>query len=60
MAGGLFMIRLLTCGDTTLRSAGDNVGILMGSQFKLSEITNASEPAYKATHTAQYALSEVC
>ena len=43
--------------NITLRQAGHNAGIYMGSQFKLSEIHNNSDPTYRATHTSQYALS---
>ena len=31
----------------------------MGAQFKLSDIQNTSDPAYRSTHAVQYALSTV-
>ena len=41
----------------TLRSAGQQAGIFMGSQFKLQAIQNTSDPKYRSTHESQYALS---
>ena len=43
----------------SLRAAGSQAGIFMGSQFKLSEIQNTTDPKYRSTHESQYALSTV-
>lgn len=43
--------------NQTLRAAGAQAALVMGSQFKLTNIQNASEPKYKAMHAKQYALS---
>ena len=37
--------------NITLRQAGHNAGIYMGSQFKLSEIHNNSDPTYRESES---------
>ena len=39
--------------NTSLRAAGKQRGIYMGSQFKLSLLTNCSDPEYSAMHAEQ-------
>ena len=44
---------VLDGSNTTLRAAGKQRGIYMGSQFKLSLLTNSSDPEYSDMHAKQ-------
>jgi len=52
-------LEIVTGANTSLREAGIEAGIYMGSQFKLSAIQNISDPEYRTKHESQYSLSTV-